>query len=129
MATAQRRKRPDIDVRIQHNRELAAELDRRGRMTMAKADRRAKPHELPAELAELPDSFESPESSIVASANYDEGTRLLMVALRKGPNVTKEYTYDGFPLMEWAEFVTAPSKGQYFSERIRPRYKGRPLAS
>jgi hypothetical protein len=133
---AQRRKRPDIDMRIQHNRELADQLDRRLMMTQrgglrpVKANHRSRRGAAPpVELPDVPDAFETPESSVIAGASYDATARMLLVSIRRGPNVSKDYIYNGYPASEWAEFATAESKGKYFSERIRPRYTGKPLES
>lgn len=73
----------------------------------------------------LPDSFESPESSVIAGARYDAASMTLTVDIRKGPNVTQEYVYSNVKADVWAEFVTAESKGKYFSAAIRPMFAGR----
>lgn len=135
---ATQRKRVNIDERILHNRQLADQLDgrltmatQRGTLRRAKADSRGngKHHETPVEMPTMPDAFETPESSVIAGASYDASARMLLVSVKRGPNVSKDYIYNGYPAHEWAEFVQADSKGKYFSERIRPRYVGKPLAA
>lgn len=79
---------------------------------------------------ETPLSFESPESSAVASASYDPDTHLLTLSLKRPnkdqPERVVQYTYAGFPEGNWKLFVEATSKGRYFSEVVRPLFVGIP---
>jgi hypothetical protein len=62
--------------------------------------------------------FTSPESSTIASANYDPDTLTLFVHFTNG----KTYRGTDFPQKAWDEFVQARSKGAHFNQRIRPLY-------
>lgn len=68
----------------------------------------------------VPDSFQSPESSNIDGAVYNATTGKMTVFFRKGP----PYDFAGIPAGVWAGFVTASSKGAYFSSTIRPLYTG-----
>lgn len=73
----------------------------------------------------IPDSFESPESSLIVRASYDEEQQVLSLYFRKTKKEgEKHYDYNIPPAL-WAEFVQAPSKGAFFSQRIRPWFGGR----
>lgn len=81
---------------------------------------------------EVPNSFESPESSSVAGASYNFETqqmrvRLLRVIVTGAPPDEKSYAYEGVPPHLWADFVAAASKGQFFNARVRPIFVGRKL--
>ena len=81
---------------------------------------------------EIPNSFESPESSSVAGASYNFETQQMRVRLLRSlmpgaPPDEKPYAYEGVPLHLWADFVVAESKGQFFNARIRPIFGGRKL--
>ena len=91
-------------------------------MKQKKRTRKIKENE--AAVAELPTSFESPESSTIASASYDPLRLELTITFhyRQRP-----YLYGGISGDLWAGFVMASSKGKYFSDMIRPLYLGRPL--
>jgi hypothetical protein len=71
----------------------------------------------------IPDSFESPESSTIASACYDNATAVLSVQFKRAKGKLDRYDYTVPPEL-WAEFVAAESKGQFFAARIRPLYPG-----
>lgn len=75
----------------------------------------------------LPLSFESPESGTIHGASYDPDARRLVIEFRgHGPeDVYRTYIYEGVEPVLWQEFLTAPSKGQFFSARIRPWISGR----
>lgn len=74
--------------------------------------------------------FESPESHLVARAEYDRDTNIMLLTLkdtsRKGREGEKVYRYS-IPENLWNEFTTAASKGRFFSQVIRPSYAGRPV--
>lgn len=73
---------------------------------------------------EVPSSFESPESSLIARAEYDVTTCIAVVDIKAGPSRVVQYTYS-FPPDVWEEWEQAESKGSYFSTVIRPMYAGR----
>ncbi len=64
--------------------------------------------------------FDSPESSTVARAVYHPRSEIMRIWFRSG----KTYIYTGVSIECWEKFVTAPSRGQYVAESIRPRYEG-----
>lgn len=70
---------------------------------------------------ELPLSFESPESKLIARASYDPGTQVMTVYFAAGTC----YTYGGIQRGLWQEFERASSKGNYFGKCIRPMYAGK----
>lgn len=71
-------------------------------------------------------SFDSPESSLIQEATYDPDTRIARVRLRPDRKHTTGKTYDyDLPAKVWTEWTLAPSKGTFFSTRIRPMYAGR----
>lgn len=72
----------------------------------------------------VPDSFESPESSSIAGASYEEGSQTLSVTFKRARDARERYDYPSVPAELWAEFVMATSKGEFFAARIRPLYKG-----
>lgn len=86
----------------------------RTKKKMAKAGQTGEAH------VDVPMSFQSPESSSIDGAEYNESSQTLRVLFRKGP----PYTYSGVPRAVWAGFVTATSKGAYFTSTIRPLYAG-----
>jgi hypothetical protein len=81
-----------------------------------------KAHDTAPVETKVPDSFESPESSTIAGASYQDGT--LSVMFKRGAGARERYDYSGIPAELWAEFVMADSKGQFFGARIRPLYRG-----
>ena len=73
---------------------------------------------------EIPDSFESPESSLIVRASYNEGQQVLSIYLKKTKKEgERRYDYS-IPPELWAEFFMAPSKGKFFSQQIRPWFAG-----
>lgn len=72
---------------------------------------------------DVPNSFESPESSSIASAHYDPETETLSVHFKRGKTIAR-YDYPKVPAGVWAEFAQADSKGTFFGARIRPLYEG-----
>lgn len=76
-------------------------------------------------------SFDTPESSTVASGRYDETTGTMFVVFKDKPNPTsgeilfREYRYDSFPPELWTQFAMAESKGRFFNRNIRPLYSGK----
>ena len=57
-------------------------------------------------------------SSAILRIDYERGTRILRVTFRE----TGSYVYFDFPRALYEEFLDAPSKGEFFDERIRDRY-------
>lgn len=78
-------------------------------------------------LADIPLSFQSPESSLINGADYDPTTETLTLQLLSPALNVKPYVYHKFPADLWREFVQAGSKGRFFQERIRPMFAGKPL--
>lgn len=73
-----------------------------------------------------PSMFESPDSSTIASAEYDRTTQVMSINFKRARGLDR-YDYDRIPEELWSEFVAAESKGQFFSARIRPVYEGRKI--
>ena len=73
------------------------------------------------DLADIPLSFESPESSSLAGASYDPDCRQLTVVFKDG----KTYDYPGIEPQMWVAFMEAGSKGGYFMWHIRPMFTGK----
>lgn len=61
----------------------------------------------------------SVESGLFAAAAYREGARQLYLQFRDG----KIYRYFECPVSVCREFLTAESKGRYFSQHIRNRFR------
>lgn len=93
-----------------------------GKKKMARATKKEE-----AVSPEVPNSFSSPESSNIDGAEYHPATGHMTVFFRRGP----AYDFAGIPAGIWAGFVTASSKGAYFSSTIRPLYTGvrQPIAA
>lgn len=121
MRTATVRKKVDIGVQ----RKMADELDEQLASIRRPAPLKARLNAM--EDNDIPTAFDSPESSVIAGASYDPMTRTLICEVKRGPNVTKAYRYDGFPEEEWVAFVQSPSKGNFFSRRVRAIYSGKAL--
>lgn len=79
----------------------------------------------------LPARFDSPESSTILAASYDEATATLTVHFKRGKSdkTAGVYRYDHFPRELWQRFVEAESKGSYFVQHIRPVFAGVPVAA
>lgn len=88
--------------------------------------REAKMDHAVIEEAAVPLEFDSPESSIIEGARYDEGQRVLTVFFKRSNPKSKEqaYRYGGVTPQEWAAFAQSFSKGKHFSEHIRTQFKG-----
>jgi len=56
-------------------------------------------------------------SSAIAAVGYEYGT--LRVAFRSG----RVYDHPGVPMLVYLELMTAASKGRYYSQNIRGRYR------
>ena len=57
-------------------------------------------------------------SSAILRIDYERGTRILRATFRE----TGSYVYFDVPRALYEEFLDAPSKGEFFDERIRDRY-------
>lgn len=68
-------------------------------------------------------SFTWPNSSTVARASFAPRSGLMRIWFTSG----KSYIYAGVSIECWEKFATAPSKGKYVAESIRPRYEGIPM--
>lgn len=86
-----------------------------------KVDRRHRKTIPPSELPDIPNSFDSPDSSTVIGATYDKETRKMRVNFRHGT----DYFFDDIEPDLWRDYVMAHSKGSFFSSRIRPFFAGR----
>ncbi|HEX7362044.1 MAG TPA: KTSC domain-containing protein [Bryobacteraceae bacterium] len=58
------------------------------------------------------------DSSVLTSAAYHPGKRLLYLRFRSG----ELYRYFDFPPEGYRDFLVADSKGQYFSNHIRGQF-------
>jgi hypothetical protein len=58
------------------------------------------------------------DSSAISSVGYDPRSRILEVEFRSGA----VYDYSGVTPRLWAAFLEAPSKGTFFSRRIRGQF-------
>ncbi len=64
-------------------------------------------------------------SSNIHWARYNPDTQQLEIDFKgKDGKKTSTYRYDGFTWENWRAFQDAPSKGQHFAFKIRPRFKG-----
>jgi KTSC domain len=57
-------------------------------------------------------------SSVIAAVEYDEERETLDVEFRNG----RRYVYRRVPRQVYDELLAAPSKGQFFNDRIRGVY-------
>lgn len=89
-----------------------------------KEKKRSKRKPMPAVVADVPESFESLESSYIHHAIYDKGTETLTIAFNSRGGEGPTYIYPGVPADVWAEFFMAPSKGKHFLGRIKPFFTG-----
>lgn len=73
---------------------------------------------------QVPESFESPESSNVAGAQYDSLSQSLTVRFKsKEPKPEAVYRSTiPVPPTTWVEFLHAPSKGAFYNQIIRPQF-------
>lgn len=62
-------------------------------------------------------------SSLIQRAVYDPGKQTLAVTFATG----RTYLYFAVPPDIYSEFITAPSRGQYFNWRIRDQYEFKEL--
>lgn len=60
-------------------------------------------------------------SSNIKTADYDRKKRELRMTFVNRPRWL--YTYYKVPIRIWVEFVRSQSKGQYFSQIIREKYR------
>lgn len=82
-----------------------------------------------ANVVDVPDGFESPESATIVSARYDKRTEVMTVTFKRENLDQRTYRYSNIPLSLWAEFAAASSKGSFFSKMIRPMYAGKAVAA
>ncbi len=62
---------------------------------------------------------EFPESSVLHSASYDKVMNRLTVTFKSG----KSYDFYDVPVSIWQEFIEAESKGRYFTQNIKGKFK------
>lgn len=74
-------------------------------------------------VADVPLSFDSPESSNISAASFDPVDGLLIVSFKSG----LVYGTRGVPMREWIDFYNADSKGKHFNGRIRPLFNLKPM--
>lgn len=58
-------------------------------------------------------------SSTIISADYTEETETLIIRFKNG----RDYIYHNVPKYVFEEFISSPSKGQYFNLHIKGRYQ------
>jgi len=63
--------------------------------------------------------LENLNSSVLASASYDEKLQLLTIAFKSG----KTYDFFDVPPEIWNGFKEAESKGSFFSRNIKGKFK------
>ena len=63
---------------------------------------------------------QSVDSSAISSVGYDERKSMLEVEFQSG----SVYDYLEVPPKVWKDFLKAPSKGRFFSQRIRGQFPG-----
>lgn len=68
-------------------------------------------------------SFDSPESSTIAGADYDPETQRLIIRFKSG----KSYQFEHMTQAQWDMFDAAVSKGAFFNQQIRPLFSGTQL--
>lgn len=61
------------------------------------------------------------ESSVIAAVGYDHGTMMLEVEFKNGGI----YRYENVPYSVAEALFTARSVGQFFSSRVRDRFRSR----
>lgn len=81
--------------------------------------------EAAAPIATVPLSFESPESSSIASATYYLDTHKLSVSFYTPTKEIKTYELEAVPLSIWEPFCRAESKGSHYNQYIRPFFPAR----
>jgi NAD kinase len=59
------------------------------------------------------------DSSVLRSAKYAADERILYLLFRSG----ELYSYLDFPPQQYHDFLAADSKGRYFSQKIRGRFR------
>lgn len=60
------------------------------------------------------------KSSAIKAVGYDPRLRELVVQFTSGD----KYLYEGVSLLDFAEFMNAPSKGIHFHNILKPYYTG-----
>lgn len=76
-------------------------------------------------ISDLPDSFESPESSLIAGATYDKKSWELQVRFKRTRELSDTYSYPSISPALWRGFVQSESKGAFFNQCIRPLAPGK----
>ena len=60
-------------------------------------------------------------SSVIAMLGYDDERRILEVTFHTG----RVYHYLGVPPNVYLELLASDSKGKYFNQKIRPKYRAK----
>ncbi|ACL16960.1 KTSC domain-containing protein [Methanosphaerula palustris] len=63
------------------------------------------------------------KSVIMKSVGYDENTKILEIEFHKG----EVYQYSGVPSKVYADLMHSSEIGKFFSEKIRPRFRAKPV--
>ena len=67
--------------------------------------------------------MEFPDSSVLASAVFDEATNRLTVVFKSG----RSYDFFDIPTDVWTGLKKADSKGRYFTQNIKGKFKPKAL--
>lgn len=122
-----------IEKLMASQRRIADSLDEQLDETQAPRLRMARAHD--AHHVErdihIPLGFDSPESSTILGARYDEENKALTIRFKRSKNerTSSIYLYQGVTLDLWVEFCRAESKGHFFATQIRPNFKGEAQAA
>lgn len=76
-------------------------------------------------LSETPSSFESPESSLIAGASYDNVSWAMDVTFKRTREESDTYRYERISPALWKGFSESTSKGAFFNQQIRPLSLGK----
>ena len=78
----------------------------------------------------MSEGFDCQESSNLKWARYDRAAQVLEIDFKNKAGVkVSTYAYDNFPPEAWDSFQKATSRGRHFAYAIRPKYKGRKVAT
>lgn len=62
-----------------------------------------------------------PDSTAIHHAIYFQDGGFLVLRFQSDPS--KSYLFEGVPLRLWREFEAAPSKGRFYNDQIKGRYR------
>lgn len=73
-------------------------------------------------------SFESPESSTIHGADYDDQTSILVVHFKSASGArVSSYQYDGVSVEAWEALRCSESKGRHFAKEIKQKFQAKAL--